>query len=164
MILVQEVVLNTIIKKKQANYKEKQAAIIAIADIFVDDEIYVDYGAGYWSSQKTVGKGKKKEEKTKNKYLVKILQMSDDDSEYETIPKKRKIKEISIPNGLVNGPVKHKKIKTPYAAKELFPFTGKFKYVFDDRKIRVLIRVSKQLRVLIRVLIRVIKIIKKLRV
>ena len=42
--------------------------------------------------------------------------------------------------------------------------TGKFKYVFDDRKIRVLIRVSKQLRVLIRVLIRVIKIIKKLRV
>ena len=42
--------------------------------------------------------------------------------------------------------------------------TGKFKYVFDDRKIRVLIRVSKQLRVLIRVLIRVMKIIKKLRV
>ena len=39
------------------------------------------------------------------------MQMSDDDSEYETIPKKRKIKEISIPNGLVNGPVKNKKLK-----------------------------------------------------
>ena len=47
--------------------------------------------------------------------------MSDDDSEYETIPKKRKIKEMYIPNGLVNGPVKHKKIKTPTVAKELFP-------------------------------------------
>ena len=60
--------------------------------------------------------------------------MSDSDSEYESIPKKRKIKEISIPNGLVNGPVKHKKIKTPYAAKELFPlhtlcaFIGLLKY------------------------------------
>jgi hypothetical protein len=29
----------------------------------------------------------------------------------------KKRKEISIPNGLLNGPVKHKKIKTPYAAK-----------------------------------------------
>ena len=47
--------------------------------------------------------------------------MSDDYSEYETIPKIRKIKEMYIPNGLVNGPVKHKKIKTPHAAKELFP-------------------------------------------
>jgi len=47
--------------------------------------------------------------------------MSDYDSDFESIPKKRKIKEISIPNGLVNGPVKHKKIKTPHAAKELFP-------------------------------------------
>ena len=47
--------------------------------------------------------------------------MSDDDSEYEKIPKKRKIKEMYIANGLVNGPVKHKKIKTPHAAKELFP-------------------------------------------
>ena len=42
-----------------SSYKDKQAAIIAIADIFVDDEIYVDYGEGYWTSQKTVGKGKK---------------------------------------------------------------------------------------------------------
>ena len=42
-----------------ANYKEKQAAIIAIAEIFVDDEIYVDYGEGYWNPQKTVGKEKK---------------------------------------------------------------------------------------------------------
>ena len=47
--------------------------------------------------------------------------MSDYDSDFDSIPKKRKIKEISIPNGLVNGPVKHKKIKTPQAAKELFP-------------------------------------------
>ena len=47
--------------------------------------------------------------------------MSDSDSEYESIPKKRKIKEIFISNGLLNGPVKHKKVKTPYAAKELFP-------------------------------------------
>ena len=47
--------------------------------------------------------------------------MSDYDSDFESIPKKRKIKEVSIPNGLVNGPVKHKKIKTPNAAKELFP-------------------------------------------
>ena len=47
--------------------------------------------------------------------------MSDEDSDYETIPKKRKIKELYIPNGLVNGPVKHKKIKTSHAAKELFP-------------------------------------------
>ena len=43
--------------------------------------------------------------------------MSDSDSEYDSIPRKRKIKEISIPNGLLNGPVKHKKIKTPQAAK-----------------------------------------------
>jgi hypothetical protein len=35
--------------------------------------------------------------------------MSDYDSDFESIPKKRKIKEVSIPNGLVNGPVKHKK-------------------------------------------------------
>ena len=47
--------------------------------------------------------------------------MSDYDSDEEIVVKKRKIKEISIPNGLVNGPVKHKKIKTPQAAKELFP-------------------------------------------
>ena len=45
--------------------------------------------------------------------------MSDYDCDFESIPKKRKIKEISILNGLVNGPVKHKKIKTPHAAKEL---------------------------------------------
>jgi hypothetical protein len=39
-------------------------------------------------------KGKKgnQVEKNKNKYLVKITQMSDDDSEYETIPKKEKLK------------------------------------------------------------------------
>ena len=48
------------------------------------------------------------------------MQMSDDDSEYETIPKKRKIKEISIPNGLVNGPVKHKKIKPHMQQKNYF--------------------------------------------
>ena len=48
--------------------------------------------------------------------------MSDYDSDEEIVVKKRKIKGISIPNGLVNGPVKHKKIKTPHAAKELFPF------------------------------------------
>ena len=47
--------------------------------------------------------------------------MSDYDSDEEIVVKKRKIKEISIPNGLLNGPVKHKKIKTPQAAKELFP-------------------------------------------
>ena len=35
--------------------------------------------------------------------------MSDSDSEYDSIPKKRKIEEISIPNGLLKGPVKHKK-------------------------------------------------------
>ena len=44
-----------------SNYSSQShsAAIIAIADIFVDDEIYVDYGEGYWTSQKTVVKGKK---------------------------------------------------------------------------------------------------------
>ena len=36
--------------------------------------------------------------------------MSDYDSDEEIIIKKRKIKEFYIPNGLVNGPVKHKKI------------------------------------------------------
>ena len=49
------------------------------------------------------------------------LNMSDYDSDEEIVVKKRKIKEISIPNGLLNGPVKHKKIKTPDAPKELFP-------------------------------------------
>ena len=48
--------------------------------------------------------------------------MSDSDSEYSTQTKKRKIKEIRIPNGLENGPVKHKKIKVPYAPKELFHY------------------------------------------
>jgi hypothetical protein len=48
--------------------------------------------------------------------------MSDSDVDSDTPPiRKRKIKEISIPNGLLNGPVKHKKIKTPDAPKELFP-------------------------------------------
>ena len=42
-----------------SDYKSKTAAIIAIADIFVDDEIYVDYGEGYWNTPKSVGKGKK---------------------------------------------------------------------------------------------------------
>ena len=48
--------------------------------------------------------------------------MTDSEEDSDTIPiRKRKIKEISIPNGLLNGPVKHKKIKTPDAPKELFP-------------------------------------------
>jgi hypothetical protein len=37
--------------------------------------------------------------------------MSDYDSDEDTQPKKRKIKETRIPNGLENGPVKHKKMK-----------------------------------------------------
>ena len=36
--------------------------------------------------------------------------MSDSDLDFDAPVKKRKIKEISIPNGLENGPVKHKKI------------------------------------------------------
>jgi hypothetical protein len=47
--------------------------------------------------------------------------MSDSDSEDVTQSRKRKINEIRVPNGLKNGPVKHKKIKTPYTPKELFP-------------------------------------------
>ena len=58
----------------------------------------------------------------------------------------------------------HGPIRTAPTPGPLHHHTGKFKYVFDDRKIRVLIRVSKKIRVLIRVLIRVMKIIKKLRV
>jgi len=45
--------------------------------------------------------------------------MSDSDSEIPV--KKRKIKEIYIKDGLKNGPVKHKKIKTPDAPAQLFP-------------------------------------------
>ena len=37
--------------------------------------------------------------------------MSDTDGDSDAPARKRKIKEISIPNGLENGPVKHKKIK-----------------------------------------------------
>ena len=33
----------------------KTASIIAILDIFVDDEIYVDYGTQYWAQKPTVG-------------------------------------------------------------------------------------------------------------
>jgi hypothetical protein len=40
----------------------KSAAIIAILDIFVDDEIYVDYGAGYWANQPTVSTEENEEE------------------------------------------------------------------------------------------------------
>ena len=40
--------------------------------------------------------------------------MSEYDSDEDTQPRKRKIKETRIPNGLENGPVKHKKIKVPY--------------------------------------------------
>ena len=47
--------------------------------------------------------------------------MADSDIDSDAPVRKRKIKEISIPNGLENGPVKHKKIKTPDAPKELFP-------------------------------------------
>ena len=48
--------------------------------------------------------------------------MSDLDVDSDAPPiRKRKIKKIAIPNGLENGPVKHKKIKTPQAAKVLFP-------------------------------------------
>jgi hypothetical protein len=47
--------------------------------------------------------------------------MSDTDSDDASQSRKRKINEIRVPNGLKNGPVKHKKIKTPYAPKELFP-------------------------------------------
>ena len=46
--------------------------------------------------------------------------MSDYDSDFDSIPKKRKIKEISIPNGLVNGPVKHKKLKHHMQQKNCF--------------------------------------------
>ena len=42
--------------------------------------------------------------------------------------------------------------------------TGKFKYVFEDQKIRVKLRVSIKLRVKQRVKLRVTKMIKKLRV
>ena len=35
--------------------------------------------------------------------------MADSDVDSDTPVRKRKIKEISIPNGLENGPVKHKK-------------------------------------------------------
>ena len=37
-----------------AHPQTKSAAIIAIQDIFVDDEIYVDYGKEYWSQKPTV--------------------------------------------------------------------------------------------------------------
>ena len=37
--------------------------------------------------------------------------MSESDSEFSTQTRKRKIKETHIPNGLENGPVKHKKLK-----------------------------------------------------
>ena len=47
--------------------------------------------------------------------------MSESDSEFSTHTRKIKIKETRIPNGLENGPVKHKKIKVPHAPKELFP-------------------------------------------
>ena len=47
--------------------------------------------------------------------------MSESDSEFSTQTRKIKIKETHIPNGLENGPVKHKKIKVPYAPNELFP-------------------------------------------
>ena len=47
--------------------------------------------------------------------------MSEYDSYEDTQPRKRKIKETRIPNGLENGPVKHKKIKVPYSPAELFP-------------------------------------------
>ena len=38
-----------------AHPQTKSAAIIAILDIFVDDEIYVDYGTEYWAQKPTVG-------------------------------------------------------------------------------------------------------------
>ena len=38
-----------------AHPQTKTAAIIAILDIYVDDEIYVDYGFSYWSQKPTVG-------------------------------------------------------------------------------------------------------------
>ena len=37
-----------------AHPQTKSAAIIAIEDIFVDDEIYVDYGKDYWKGKQTV--------------------------------------------------------------------------------------------------------------
>ena len=48
--------------------------------------------------------------------------MSDYDSDEEIVAKKRKIKEISIPNGLVNGPVKHRKLKHPKQQKNYFHY------------------------------------------
>ena len=35
-----------------SSLKTKTAAIIAIRDIYANDEIYVDYGNEYWNSQK----------------------------------------------------------------------------------------------------------------
>ena len=44
-----------------SDVRTKTAAIIAIKDIYVHDEIYVDYGSGYWNPKKqtVANKGKK---------------------------------------------------------------------------------------------------------
>ena len=48
--------------------------------------------------------------------------MSESDSEFSTQTRKRKIKETRIPNGLENGPVKHKKLKYHMRPKNYFHY------------------------------------------
>ena len=48
--------------------------------------------------------------------------MADSDVDSDTPVRKRKIKEISIPNGLENGPVKHKKLKHLMHQKNYFHY------------------------------------------
>ena len=49
----------------------KTAAIIAIKDIYVHDEIYVDYGSEYWNPKKqTVSKKGKKGNTSRKKQKV----------------------------------------------------------------------------------------------
>jgi len=51
-----------------SDVKSKTAAIIAIKDIYVHDEIYVDYGSEYWNTKKqTVANTKKKEKPSRKK-------------------------------------------------------------------------------------------------
>ena len=45
-----------------AHPQTKTAAIIAILDIYVDDEIYVDYGFSYWSQKPTVSEDEDEED------------------------------------------------------------------------------------------------------
>jgi predicted ATPase len=72
--------------------------------------------------------------------------MYDHDSDEEIVLKKEKIKEISTPIGIVNGPVKHKKIKTPQAAKELFALHTSYVFIGmnGSGKTHVMVILTKQ--------------------